>query len=325
MAVSGDGPAPASAGSGAPFFLVGAERSGTTLLRLMLSHHPRIACAPEFEFVVDRLPAAGGWPDPAEYRAYLSLDRIFQAHRFAVDPALDYPALVRSFLAQFAARSGRPIVGATCHRRFDRLDELWPGARFVHLLRDGRDVARSNIGMGWEGNVWHAADRWIDAVERWTGLRARLSADRRLEVRYEALVAAPERVLGELCAFLGTAFDPAMLRYDADSTYARPDPRLIHQWRRELSPRELALLERRIGGLLRAQGYEPSGVAPARVGTLGRIGLRLDNRWRRFAFARRRYGFGLLLAGWTSRRLGWNGLRKKVILARNEIDARHLK
>ena len=142
-----------------PFFLVGAERSGTTLLRLMLSHHPEVDCAPEFEFVVDRLPADGGWPDLADYHAWLRLDRVFLAHQLEIDPALAYPDLVRGFLAQFAGRVPGPIVGATCHRHFERLEELWPGAKYVYLLRDGRDVARSNIGMGWEGNVWHACAR----------------------------------------------------------------------------------------------------------------------------------------------------------------------
>jgi len=308
-----------------PFFLVGAERSGTTLLRLMLSHHPRIDCAPEFEFVVDQLPAEGGWPDLAGYREWLTLDRVFQAHELEVDASLDYPALVQSFLDQFATRSAAPIIGATCHRHFERLDELWPGAKFVYLLRDGRDVARSNIGMGWEGNVWHAAERWVHAVGRWGGMRSRLPEERRHEVRYEELITAPERVLGGICSFLGDAYDPAMLTYDEDTTYSRPDPKLIHQWKRKLTPRELALLENRIGDLLRAHGYESSGVAPARVGALRRFGLGLDNRWRRFDFERRRYGFGSILSGLAARVLGLKGWREKVILARNEIDTQHLK
>src|SRR5439155_8918940 len=45
-----------------PFFLVGSERSGTTLVRLMLAHHPRIECAPEFEFLVEAMPDGAGWP-----------------------------------------------------------------------------------------------------------------------------------------------------------------------------------------------------------------------------------------------------------------------
>jgi hypothetical protein len=73
-----------------PFFLVGSERSGTTLLRLMLSHHARIDCAPEFEFLVEELPPEG-WPELERYRANLSVNRVFLAHRLAVDSTLDYP------------------------------------------------------------------------------------------------------------------------------------------------------------------------------------------------------------------------------------------
>ena len=312
-------------GDGPPFFLVGAERSGTTLLRLMLSHHPRIDCAPEFEFVVDGLPGDGGAPNLAAYRDMLRLDRVFLAHELAIDDTLDYSALVRSFLGQFAARSAGPIIGATCHRHFDRLEELWPGARYVYLLRDGRDVARSNIGMGWEGNVWYAAGRWRHAVEMWRAMCERLPAERRHEVRYEDLITDPERVLGGICAFLGTQYDAAMMSYDENSTYARPDAKLIHQWKRKLSPRELALLEGRIGGLLRECGYEESGVEPARVGALSKLPLWFDNRCRRFAFARRKYGLWLVLSHFASRALGLRGWRARVTLARNEVDARNLK
>jgi hypothetical protein len=308
-----------------PFFLVGAERSGTTLLRLMLSHHPEIECAPEFEFLVQRMPAPGVWPDLEEYRAWLATSRIFVPHALEIDESLDYPALVRSFVDQHRERSGKPIGGATCHLHFERLDSIWPEARYVHLLRDGRDVARSCIGMGWEGNVWYGAERWIVAVSTWARLSRSIPDERRLELRFEDLVVDPEATLGRLCEFLGTDFDPAMMDYAESSTYSRPDPALIEQWRRKLDPEALALLEARIGGLLRENGYRESGVPPARVGAARRWGLYLDNRRRRFRARRERYGLSLILADRLSRSLGLKGLQEKVILARNEIDNRHVK
>jgi len=308
----------------APFFLVGSERSGTTLLRLMLSHHPRIECAPEFEFLVESMPEEG-WPDVDRYRAELETSRIFAPHGLQVDPSLDFPDLARSFLEQFAARGGKPIVGATVHKHFDRLLRLWPQARFVHLLRDGRDVARSCIAMGWAGNVWHGAERWIDAELLWSSLRGSLPEERRLDVRYEDLIVAPEETLGQVCRFLGCEYDPAMLSYAESSTYDRPDPALVAQWKRKLSPADLALLEARIGPMLRERGYEESGVAADPPGPLRRLSLALENRSRRAAFRRGRYGLGLVLRGRLARLLRLRGLERRIQLAQNRIDDRHIR
>jgi hypothetical protein len=66
-----------------------------------------------------------------------------------------------------------------------------------------------------------------------------------------------------------------MLDYSRDSSYERPDPKLIGQWRQKLTPDELALLEARIGPMLRERGYEDSGVPAARVGALRRSTLAL--------------------------------------------------
>lgn len=111
-----------------PAFLVGSERSGTTMLRLMLDHHPMLVWQDEFEFAVDMISPDGGFPDMGYYREWLSLHRIFLASGFTIDPTLDYARLIRGFLEQRRSRDGKPIVGATVHRHFDRLLHLWPEA-----------------------------------------------------------------------------------------------------------------------------------------------------------------------------------------------------
>jgi hypothetical protein len=135
----------------APIFLVGAERSGTTLLRLLLDSHPQITFQFEFEYAVDKINALGEYPDLKDYYQYLETHRIFQMRPFKIDKSLSYPALVQSFLIQKQAETGKPIIGATVHHNFSHLLQLWPEARFIHLLRDGRDVARSVKEMGWTG------------------------------------------------------------------------------------------------------------------------------------------------------------------------------
>ncbi|GBF85383.1 sulfotransferase family protein [Aphanothece sacrum] len=113
-----------------PIFLVGAERSGTTLLRLMLSDHSQICWCPEFEYVVDKFGDDGIAPNLDQYYEWLETHWIFQATDFIINQSLDYNELVNSFLCQQLERENKKIVGATVHRHFDRLPKIWPDAPF---------------------------------------------------------------------------------------------------------------------------------------------------------------------------------------------------
>lgn len=308
-----------------PTFLVGAERSGTTMLRLMLSHHSELAWSNEFEYAVDRIGPGGELPDMAEYRDWLASHRIFLAAKLAIDPALDYPSLVGGFLEQLRQREGKPRVGATVHRRFDRLLHVWPQATFIHLLRDGRDVARSCIGMGWAGNVWTGVERWLEAEELWAQLCRKVPPERRYGLKYEELVQDPAGSLAGICRFLGVEYDPAMLDYATDTSYERPDPRLISQWKTKQTEHEVRLIESRIGPMLLERGYAPSGLPPLKVSAWARAKLRIQDRAFRIRFAQRRYGLRLWLSAVLARRIGNQAWRDSVLRRTNEIQARHLR
>ena len=305
-----------------PFFLVGAERSGSTLLRLMLDHHPRIACHFEFEFAVDLVGDDGELPAIEIAHNYFRNHRIFLHSGSVIDPQLSYPELVRSFLRQKASGPNVRHVGATVHRHFDRLRQLWPEARYIYLLRDGRDVARSVVNMGWEGNPYAAADRWIAAESTWARLRPLLREDLATEVRYESLVANPTDTLTRLCGFLGLDYDPAMLQYAHGTTYEVPDPQFAEQWRRSMPVASLRRLEGRLGPRLTARGYQLSGHPPVPTSPLGNAWLRLHSRWGRFAFRRRRYGLPLVLADAVARRLGAAHWQRHLQRRLNAIDSR---
>jgi hypothetical protein len=97
-------------------------------------------------------------------------------------------------------------------RSIPLLARLWPEARFVHLIRDGRDVALSYLSLHWgPSTIWSAARKWRRDVS--AGIRdgQPLGTSRYLEVRYEALVAEPRATLEEICAFGRLPFDDAML------------------------------------------------------------------------------------------------------------------
>lgn len=296
----------------APVFMVGSARSGTSLLRLMIGHHPKIAANPEFGMAVDALGPNGELPALDDYYAWLARDRIANLYGFDVDRRLDYPHLVDSFLRQRAIREGKPIATATVHHRYDLTLRIWPDARFVYILRDGRDVARSVIHMGWAGNVYHGCQRWIDAEDRWARFAPTLSPERTLEVRYEALILEPRRELARICAFYGVEYDEAIFDYTKNSRYGEPDPELVQQWKRALSRYELQQLDARIGARLAARGYEPSGVPPLRFGFLRRASLALENWWWKARFRAKRFGLGLFLLDYAARRLGLARLEQRT-------------
>jgi hypothetical protein len=251
----------------APVFLVGSERSGTTLLRLMLDHHPQIAFEKEFDFVVTEVSDTGELPSADSYREWITGVR---EANYELDPSLGYLELVNDFLRQKqAASGGKPYVGATIHRNFDRLRFLWPDARYIHLVRDPRDVARSVVQKGWAGNVYQGSEFWTDAESCWDSLVPHLADDRAVEIRYEELVLRTEPVLTEICRFIGVEYANAMLDYSADAPqYPPPDPTLVSQWKTKLAPRDVGMVELRTAGTLERRGYAPSGQPLPKIGPL---------------------------------------------------------
>ena len=225
--VEGQSPSPSP---DAPFFIVGCSRSGTTLLRLILCGHSRLHIPPETWFIADlvaRFPLDAAltpaqaeaaadamvghyrWPDleipAAEFRA--------QARALAVPRLVD---LIDLPFREHLRRAGKPRFGDKTPPYIAIVPDLlalYPGARFVNLVRDGRDVAISFVDAHFHGRPYHADFEWTEALrlaERW---RASLPAGRLLDVRYEDLVRAPEPTVRRICDFLGEAFEPAMFSY----------------------------------------------------------------------------------------------------------------
>ena len=228
-------------------------------------------------------------------------------------------------MCQRRDRTGKPLVGATVHRHFDRLLHIWPDARFIHLVRDGRDVARSCIGMGWAGNVWTGVERWIEAEHLWTSLSKNLSSDQHIEVTYETLIAKPVETLTDLCNFIGVPYSPAMLSYPQTTPYSLPDPKLIGQWRRKLSEHEIQLVESRISDMLVERSYQLSELPQLQIPPNMEQRLRLQDWWARVRYRIQRYGITLFLSDYLSRRLKLNLWQKLVKQKLNTIDSSKIK
>ncbi|MBT9317471.1 sulfotransferase family protein [Leptothoe spongobia] len=307
-----------------PYFLVGAERSGTTLLRLMLNYHPKVTWCNEFEYAVDRI-GQDGWPNLNKYYDWLETHRIFQDSHFEIDTSLTYPQLVNSFLYQRLIRDDKSIVGATVHRHFERLPKIWPNARYIHIIRDGRDVARSCIGMGWAGNVWCGVERWISAEKIWEEFSQQLAPEQKLEVVYEDLIVNYVDTLKRICSFLGVEYDSVMLDYVHSSDYSLPEPALIQQWKKKQTERQVQLVEYRIADMLVDRNYELSGLPAIKVNSWEKFTLNLHSWWVRQNARHKKLGTTLLLSDYTARKLGLISWQKQNTLRINDIQRRGMK
>jgi hypothetical protein len=296
-----------------PVFLVGSERSGTTLLRLMLDHHPAIALNPESEFIVTQVADDGAYPDIRRYREWLRNDRVFQLHQFSIDERLDFVELVNDFLNQKRLRDKKDIVGATVHFQFRKLRGIWPRAKYIYLYRDGRDVASSITRMGWAGNVYVAADWWLQAEKEWQEVRPALDGEDWIEVRYEDLVADSRAQLERICTFLGIEYSEKMFDYVKTSTYAAPDVSLIAQWKKGMRKVDVQRLEAKIGHRLLGRGYELSGYPRIPVPWLASKWLYLHSRLNVFAFRIRRFGAAPTFLEILSRRLGLKQVHQRAV------------
>jgi hypothetical protein len=300
--------------------LVGAEQSGTTLLRLMLDSHPEIAFAEEFDYAVEPIGDDGSYPTAEEFAKRLTLDRSFATSGFTVDLDLGYADLVNGFLESRRSKKQAVIVGATIHRDFTKALHLWPDAKLVHLVRDPRDVAPARIAEGLAGNPWHAVEPWIEAQDEWAEIEALVPPERRLTVHFDELLRDHDSTLTTVCQFLGVDYTAQMLDYIRDTDYTEPSPALAGDWRDGLSARDVRLIEARVGDRLTRSGFAPSGLAPAWVSSPRLAWLRWHDRLRRVMSRMQVFGIRLTTAELATRFLGLEPLHRSIRLRFNEVE-----
>lgn len=304
-------------------FICGALRSGSSLTHLMLDHHPEIKNPGEFDFLFDQVADDGAFPDIYTYHDWLSTHRIFHSKSLLIDKSLTYPELIASFIQQLSVDGS--VLALNVHRSFHRIPFLFPSAKYIHLIRDPRDVARSSIGMGWAGNVFYGVDHWIDTERDWKQLESKIDLDQFYQIRFEELILSPEAILNAVCDFIGVTHSEKMMAYADNSTYSKPDASLVNQWKRKLSVREIQYIESKSKDLMLGLGYELSGESIVRIGLVERVLLKVSCKFFRMKFSIKRYGFPLYFKECFSRLFNIKEMADQVILDKNKITKKHLK
>lgn len=190
----------------APIFVVGCQRSGTTLLRLILDAHPNISCGPETRFLADLAHVTGGsWRRLSQYGFP---KQYWHAHIAAMFDAIKRDYASRAGKSRWADKT--PMYALS----LEFIDRLFPTCQVVHVIRDGRDVVASHRDRWGYLAALKAVRKWPRYVHTARAAGAAMTPDRYHEVRYEDLVNEPEKTLRELLAFLDEPWDQAVLSHD---------------------------------------------------------------------------------------------------------------
>lgn len=239
--------------------MVGAPRSGTTLLRSMLDAHPRICCPTWETGIFDRF-------------AEILRGDLNKPHGDEPNFAFQDRRVLLSWMRRSCDDLMRVLTEPAGKPRWcektpshvfcvDIIHEVYPEAQFIHIIRNGSHVVRSLQNVAWSPRrIRWSVDRWRDSVEAGRRFGSKLSSALYREIRYEELCDQPEASIRGLCDFLQETFTPQMLEFHkpennswgiAQGAIDAARPRAY----RELNFAERTLLRLRAGQLLGELGY----------------------------------------------------------------------
>ena len=285
--------------SKSPFFIIGTQRGGTTLLRLMLDSHQHIGVPPESHFLKGLLKEWGIDQPIQKTQREAIFDCIRTTGRFEtwkttlpelaqVLDQLTYPTTLPKVIdAVFSAevlKEDKQIWGDKTPEYitiFDQLALCFPEAKFVFLVRDGRDVVNSLWQRGWQGwSVLQRSQYWRDAVSKMLAF-AVANPNRSLCLKYEDLVLETEKSLHRITHFLKVPFDPEMLAFYTQAPtkitsmeqkqgihqkmHRLPKPSDIQKWRFSNTPKQTFNSEAIMGNTLIQAGYTLTAYNPRKA------------------------------------------------------------
>ncbi len=266
-----------------PLFVLGVRRSGTTLLRVMLDRNSELAIPDESYFIPQLADRHRGAIDVDSFvDDLLRLPTLrewgveIDAVRPRLEPRMPVGHAIAAVYEAYAAARGKERWGDKTPmymQQLPMLERLFPDARYVHLVRDGRDSALSFLQMpeGIVTRTWaHPRDtagfacQWRSEVVAARTLGRRVGG-RYLEVRYDELVTEPEAVLHRVCTHAALSFDPTMVDYAGridvsrqphQQSLTRPPTPGLRDWRTDMADADVRAFEAVAADALAALGYD---------------------------------------------------------------------
>jgi hypothetical protein len=270
-----------------PIFILGVPRSGTTLLRVMLGAHPLVAGLPETPWLLGSYGGISSLRGLVETVAAHPLGMVANVKGAAEGDVYQAGrAFLLALLTPYLQRTGKThvVIKTPGDLQFlEFLVKLYPDALYVHICRDGRDVALSYLkrkGSFFSRRTGRGRMDFLNLLKRWHEWESktrRVLKDGRIphvSLRYEDLTAHPEAELRRICAFLEIPYEPAMLDYaqadvdlpkwEAGSTDVRENSQVtaafVERWRQTRPTPSFAYALTRCDHFLVELGYPPSGL-----------------------------------------------------------------
>ena len=267
--------------SAEPIFIGGSGRSGTTLLRMILNAHPDLFCGPETSLIVDQYFYQA--PNLEKLAQLLDLEHTDVEAIAQMSPYL--PHFMHLLLSEVSYRKGKTRWAEKTPGNILQLQYIlnnFPKARFIHMIRDGRDVISSlkthpkykiengkRIPLNTQNPLSTCIRRWKKSVER--GLHFR-GHPRYYELYYEDLITKPEETLKALFQFLDLKWTPQVLEYHRATNAAQKDQLALKfpqnrealdqinqanqgKWKERLSNEEYNVILAEVGDLLKHLNY----------------------------------------------------------------------
>jgi hypothetical protein len=237
-----------------PIFLLGTQRSGTTLLTRILSAHCGL-------YIQNELPMQGLFDEPTSKQVLLerftrAIDRIHKK-KLSIEENSDLHWGLKDPLLTY---------------QLEHLATHFPHSKYILIVRDGRGVVNSYMDNRWGlgTNVYTGAQRWKEEIQLQMDFAARFH-ENCLLIRYEDLIGDLELTLNKVCAHLEISFDSQMLNYhnaplefndnrENRNTQKAPDTKLAQKWRDKLTSRQIGIIEYVAGKELNINGYSHEGM-----------------------------------------------------------------
>ena len=299
-----------------PVFIIGAPRSGTTLLQYMLRSHPRISFPTgESHFMIPlyrNSASYGNLRDPDNMHKLLTdiykrnaeyIDSDLHGLKFEVDVLVEkfcsqnistVPDVVRGLLEMNAHGEGKVRWGDKTpyySLHVPVIMEMFPDAQIIHIIRDGRDCALSMLGRRYDldiHNVYEAAKIWKQYVTAGQAAGRVLGSTKYYAFHYEHLLEDQVTVVKEICRFLGEDFSESVINYKkATGNGKTPLLRKPIQkqnsgkWETEMSQWQNRVFEDVAGDTLEDNDYILSGKRKKPLPELVRMGYGLHQRFSR--------------------------------------------
>ena len=272
-----------------PFFIIGSGRSGNTLLRSILSGNSDISIPPEsyrIPFAIKKFHIFNNrdWEDIVPqvlkefgdckefYTWEIDITDVQKSLEDIVDSKRTLSNIFDELFCTYAEKHspGSKIWGDKTPMNtlyLDWIGTVFPRSKFIHIIRDGRDVASSYLKMERYDTILEAANRWINSIESAQSFGSKIK-ENYIEIRYEELVTKPEEVIKDTCDFLDIDYDSKMLDHtkqvkklgDTDkehhSNLSKPiSSDSVGKWRNNLSESDQESITKLLHKHLQRLGY----------------------------------------------------------------------